>query len=153
MDFINESYEAGQGDAIQLLEKVGMSGKMKALIGAGALAGIGLPVGYVAAKNSDAARDSAKARARAAGIMQGQAAKMRDKNLFQYLTNPHVPGPLTEINSALKRRSAAADEDAPTLGMIPGYGMAVGGPAGSKSRDQTTKGPGARDYKSYFNAK
>lgn len=94
---------------------------------------------------TDKAKESSKARAEALAKIIGDAKKARKSNLVQYLLNPHVPGPLSELGSRIERRYHASKAEHPLRSsIIPFYGLARGGKAGEKEIEKDAAvAPGA----------
>jgi len=101
------------------------------------LAGTGLTAaGAATAVLSDtpAGKSSAISEAQAKGHLADHAEKLRSSNPVQYLLNPVLPGPMTELHSKLQRRHYAAAADHPyASNLIPFYSVIKGGPTGLKT--------------------
>ena len=82
---------------------------------------------------SEKTKESYKRRAEAYGILAGDAAKARKENFGQYLLNPLVPGPLSEVSTRMARRMNARGATHPkATSLIPTVGLIAGGEAGKK---------------------
>ena len=82
---------------------------------------------------TDKAKESSKVRAEASAAQAADAKKARKHNLAQYLLNPHVPGPISEVGHRLMRRHHASKAESPYLtSLIPLFGEIRGGKAGEK---------------------
>lgn len=90
---------------------------------------IGSLIGGTTAKG----KESLKVKAEAHGAQARDAAKARKNNLLQYLVNPEVPGPISEVEHRLSRRQHASMLEHPKrTATIPLYGLIHGGKAGEK---------------------
>ena len=76
-------------------------------------------------------KESSRAKAEASAELVADAVKARRGNIGQYLLNPAVPGPVSEVINRLKRRHrAAAAENPHATGWVPFFGIGSGGKAG-----------------------
>ncbi len=80
---------------------------------------------------SEAAKGTSKEKAEAYGRVGANARKNRKEDTGEYIFNPHVGGPITEVTNRLGRRHHASKIEHPTAtSLIPFYGMVRGGKAG-----------------------
>lgn len=93
------------------------------------------PVGVIpgALQTLEGGKRTARTTAEGHGEIIGQAAKARKKNTLQYLFNPAVPGPMSEISHRILRRVKASQSEAPIVSqVVPVVGLLRGGKAGLK---------------------
>jgi hypothetical protein len=104
----------------------------------GGISGLG-PLGIVHPANiinamgstTDVAKEDNREAAEAIAKLVASDKKIRKKDMLQYLLNPSVPGPLTEIADRLSRRHHASTAEHPVRSnLIPLYGAIRGGKAG-----------------------
>lgn len=82
----------------------------------------------------DGGNRAARARAAASGEIANSANDARDSSMLQYLADPSVNGPVSELLNRLQRRHSAAVAEAPfASNVVLGLGSLRGGKAGLKN--------------------
>lgn len=90
--------------------------------------------------DTEAGRKSAKARAKGHAETVASSKNARKNSIGQYLLNPHVDGIGSELASRYGRRMNAAKAEAPLASrVVPIYGLARGGQAGTKIMKEKNK--------------